>query len=171
MREELGLDMSINPEYTAATEISRVLRFPAAQKIETFSRGRVELIQFYVEEGSLLDGQPLLTISSKFKSKILICAIERGEEVIIPKGNVTLQAGDEIYLTAPISQITKFVKNAGIFKEKIKKVMIIGGGRISYYLAKLLEDVGMEVKILEKDYKRAEYLSEEIGRASCRERV
>lgn len=162
MREELGLDMSINPEYTAAVEISRILRFPSAQKIETFSRGRVELIQISVEKDSLLDGQPLLTIANKLKSKVLICAIERDNEVIIPKGNVTLEADDEIYLTASAGQITKFVRNSGLLVEKIRTVIIIGGGRISYYLAKLLEDVGMEVTIIEKDYDRAKYLSEEL---------
>lgn len=162
LREELGLDMSINPEYTAAKEMSRILRFPSAQKIETFSRGRVELIQTLVKKGSSLDGQHLLTISSKFKSKILICALERDDKVIIPSGNITLQAGDQIYLTASVSEITKFTKNAGVYKEKIKTVMIIGGGRISYYLAKMLEDVGMELKIIEKDYGRAKYLSEEL---------
>lgn len=163
MREELGLNMSINPEYTAAKEMSRVLRFPSAQKIETFSRGRVELIQISVEKDSSLDGQPLSTIASIFKSKILICAIERSDEVIIPSGNVTLQAGDEIYLTASNEQITKFVKSAGLMKDKIKTVMIIGGGRISYYLSKMLEDVGSEVKLIEKDYDRAKYLSEELA--------
>lgn len=162
LRDELGLDMSINPEYTAAKEISRVLRFPSAQKIETFSRGRVELIQILVEKGSLLDGQPLLTIGSKFKSKILICAIERGDEVIIPKGDVTLHAGDEIYLTGSVSQITDFVKYTGLFQEKIKNVMIVGGGKISYYLTKMLKNVGMEVTIIEKDKDRAKYLSEEL---------
>lgn len=162
MRGELGLNMSINPEYTAAKEISRVLRFPSAQKIETFSRGRVELIQMSVEKGSSLDGQPLLTIGSAFKSKILICAIERSDKIIIPSGNVTLQAGDEIYLTASNEQITMFVKNAGLMKEKIKTVMITGGGRITYYLSKMLENVGIEVKVIEKDYDRAKYLSEEL---------
>ncbi len=162
MREELGLNMSINPEYTAAKEISRVLRFPTAQKIETFSRGRVELIQLPVKKGSKLDGQPLLTLGSTFKSKILICAIERDDEVVIPSGDFILQAGDEIYLTASAVQITSFVKNAGLMKEKIKSVMIVGGGRISYYLAKMLEDVGMEVRIVEKDYGRAKHLSEEL---------
>ena len=162
MRGELGLNMSINPEYTAAKEISRVLRFPSAQKIETFSRGRVELIQMSVEKGSSLDGQPLLTIGSAFKSKILICAIERSDKIIIPSGNVTLQAGDEIYLTASNEQITMFVKNAGLMKEKIKTVMITGGGRITYYLSKMLENVGIEVKVIEEDYDRAKYLSEEL---------
>ena len=165
MREELGLNMSINPDYSAAKEISRVLRFPSAQKVETFSRGRVELVQILVEEGSLLDGQPLFTIGTKFKSKILICAIERGDNVIIPKGDVILMAGDEIYLTATARQANAFVRNAGILKEKIKSVMIIGGGRISYYLAKMLEGTGIEFKIVENDYKRAGFLSEELPEA------
>ncbi len=165
MRNELGLDMSINPEFTAAKEISRILRFPTAQKIETFSRERVELIQIIVEKDSMLDGQVLLTIGSRFKSKILICAIERKGQVIIPSGNVILQAGDEIYLTGSVGQITKFVKNTGLYKEKIGNVMIIGGGRISYYLAKMLEDVGIETTIIEKDYERAKYLSKELPEA------
>lgn len=162
MREELGLNMSINPDYSAAKEISRVLRFPSAQKVETFSRGKAELVQMLVEEGSSLDGQPLFTIGSKFKSRILICAIERGDKVIIPKGDVVLQAGDEIYITASAGQVNNFVKNAGILKEKIKSVIITGGGRISYYLAKMLEGTGMDIKIIERDYKRAKFLSEEL---------
>ncbi|NLJ89970.1 MAG: Trk system potassium transporter TrkA [Clostridiales bacterium] len=162
MREELGLNMAINPEYSAAKEISRVIRFPSAQKIETFSRGKAELVQILVEKGSSLDGQPLLTIGQRFKSKILICAIERGDKIIIPKGDVVLQAGDEIYITASAGQVNTFVRNAGILKEKIKSVMIAGGGRISYYLAKMLEGAGIDIKIIEKDYKRATVLSEEL---------
>lgn len=162
MREELGLNMAINPEYSAAKEISRVIRFPSAQKIETFSRGKAELVQILVEKGSSLDGQPLLTIGQRFKSKILICAIERGDKIIIPKGDVVLQAGDEIYITASAGQVNTFVRNAGILKEKIKSVMIAGGGRISYYLAKMLEGAGIDIKIIEKDFKRATVLSEEL---------
>lgn len=165
MREELGLDMSINPEYTAALEISRLLRFPSAQKIENFSKGRVELIQISVEEGSSLDGQQLFTIGLNFKSKILICAIERGDEVIIPRGNVTLQGGDEIYLTASVEQITSFVKNTGLMKDKIRTAMVVGGGRTTFYLAKLLEKVGIKVTIIENNHDRAVHLSEELPQA------
>lgn len=165
MRDELGLNMSINPEYTAAKEISRILRFPSAQKVETFTKGKVELIQITVEEGSSLNGQPLLTIQSKFNSKILICAIKREDKVIIPSGEVILQADDEVYLTAPVKELTHFVRKAGIFKNKIKSIIIVGGSRITYYLSKILADAGMNITIIERDFERAEYLSKELPEA------
>lgn len=165
MREELGLNMSINPEYTAAKEISRILRFPSAQKIETFTRGKVELIQIKVEPGSSLDEQPLLTIQSKFKAKILICAVRRDDQVIIPTGEFVLKADDAVYLTGSVPEITRFARNSGILKEKVRTAMLVGGGRISHYLGKMLADAGMDVKIIENNYERAKQLSEDLPKA------
>lgn len=160
IKEELGLSMAVNPELAAATEISRLLRFPSAIKIEPFARGRVELVELKIPEHSTLDGMPLWAIYKEFQVKILICAVQRGNEVIIPSGDFVLKAGDKINITASHIEIANFFRAIGIFRTGVKSVMIIGGGRIAYYLAKELSSIHVKVKIIERDLKRCEYLCE-----------
>lgn len=160
IKEELGLSMAVNPELAAATEISRLLRFPSAIKIEPFARGRVELVELKIPEHSPLDGMPLWAIYKEFQVKILICAVQRAEEVIIPSGDFVLKAGDKINITASHIEIANFFRAIGIFRTGVKSVMIIGGGRIAYYLAKELSAIHVKVKIIERDLKRCEYLCE-----------
>ncbi len=160
LKDDLGLSMAINPEHNAATEIMRILLLPEAAQIETFVKGKVELIQFKIGEDSLLAGLSLSEIYKKYKVKLLICSIERDGEVIIPDGSNTLMAGDRISVACAHDDAERFFKRIGAAKQKIKSVMIVGGGRVCYYLAKGLVEAGMDVKIIESDYKRCLELSE-----------
>ena len=162
MRGALGINMTVNPEYTSAAEISRMLRFPAALSTETFAKGRIELIQFQVNEDSVLCGKSLTEIYRHLKIKVLICAVARGEEVFIPKGDFVLEAGDKIHITATHWDLAKFVRETGVMNKKIKNVMLIGGGKISFYLTHLLIESGMSVKIIEHDADRCRVLAENL---------
>lgn len=165
MQKELGLSMVVNPEQSAAREISRILRFPSALKIESFAKGRVEIIEIKINEGNPLDSMPIWTIQQKYSVKLLICAVQRGEEVYIPGGDFVLRAGDKINLAALPADAARFFKAIGIFKQRIKTVMIVGGGKISYYLAKMLDGTGMKVKIIEIDEARCRYLADALPNA------
>ena len=160
IKEELGLSMCLNPELAAAREISRILIFPAAAKIEVFAKGRVELAEARISEKGEMEGLTLSDIYRSYKVKILVCAVQRGSEVIIPTGDFQLKAGDRIHLTAPHEEIEKFFKIIGYEKRKVKNVIVIGGGKISYYLAKILEKTGMNIKIIESNYEKCTVLSE-----------
>jgi trk system potassium uptake protein TrkA len=166
MRDEIGINMIVNPEYYAANEISRILRFPAAIKTETFSKGRIELAEIKIEEKSSLDGKALHEIYSKYKVKVLVCAVQRGDDVIIPKGDFVVHADDRIHVTATHSDIAKFMNLIGIDNQKLKTVMLIGGGKISYYLSRQLIESGMKVKIIEQDMDRCNELSEALPKAA-----
>lgn len=163
MRDELGINLIINPEFYAANEISRILRFPAAIKTETFAKGRIELAELKLPES--LEDKPILEIYKKYKVRLLICAVARGDKVIIPNGNFVLNRGDKIHITGSHADIAKFLKLAGIDNLKLKTVMIIGGGRISNYLATQLIESGMKVKIIESDYERCMEIAEYIPNA------
>lgn len=160
LKEELGLSLVINPEYTVATEIARLLKFPSALKIDTFAKGRVELVRYRITENSVLCDMQLKDVSLRFKSDVLICIVERGEEVYIPGGNFALQAGDEITIVAKSAKIAAFFKKLGVPTTSAKDVMIIGGGETSFYLAEILNDMGIKVKIVDKSRERCEELSE-----------
>lgn len=165
LKDDLGLSMAVNPELAAAEEISRLLRFPSALKIDTFARGRVELVEIKIPSHSVLDGMPLWAIYKEFQVKILICAVQREGEVYIPSGDFVLQAGDKINLTASHLEIAKFFRTIGIFRTGVKSVMIIGGGRVTYYLARELLSLHVRVKIIEMDYRRCEDLCEMLPEA------
>ncbi|MCM1570057.1 MAG: Trk system potassium transporter TrkA [Roseburia sp.] len=162
LQEELGLSMIINPEQTAAAEIARLICFPSAIGIEAFANGRVEMLRFRIPGDSMLDNMALKDVSAKIHCEFLICAVDRGNQVSIPDGNFILKAGDIISLVT--SRI-----NANIFFEKInmrtnsaRDAMIIGGGKIALYLAKMLQKLGISVKIIEQDYNRCQELCEEL---------
>lgn len=136
IKEELGLSMVINPEYAAASEIARLLKFPSAIKVDSFAKGRVELLKCRLGEGSVLDGKPLTYISGGLHCDVLICAVERGEEVFIPSGNFRLQEKDVISIVASSRKANEFFRKIGMTTNRIKNCMIIGGGETTYYLAK-----------------------------------
>lgn len=165
IKEELGLSMVINPDYEAASEIARILRFPSAIDINVFNKGRVELLSFKVEEKSILHDMKVQEIRGKLKFDILVCMIERGEEVIIPNGEFTIKENDIISIVAPHKKATEFFIEIGMIKNPVKNSMLIGGGDISYYLAKRLIKYGIDVTLVEKDQKRCEELSELIPEA------
>lgn len=158
IKDDLGLSMVINPELAAADEIYRVLTFPAAAKIELFAKGRVELVEYIIPEGSLLDGISLSVLSRKYGVKMLICAVQRDKNVFIPKGDFVLRSGDKININSSHKEISKFFKTIGGYKDRVTSVLIAGGGRICYYLAHSLVNVGIKVKIIENDQNRCNEL-------------
>ncbi len=165
MRNQLELSMAINPERLAAQELFNILKVPSALKIETFSRRNFEMVELRLKNESLLDGVKLCDIRNTFKAKVLVCCVQRGEEVFIPDGNFALQSGDRIGITASHSELQKFFKNIGLIQKKAKNVMILGGSRTAYYLAEMLNSVGSSVKIIDKDEKNCELLCELLPKA------
>ncbi|MDR1753457.1 MAG: Trk system potassium transporter TrkA [Eubacterium sp.] len=166
MREELGLSMMVNPEYQAAREISRLLKYPSAIDIETFGRGLIDMVEFKIIKGSALEDVSLKEIYNKISVRVLICAVQRDGEVYIPNGDFILRKGDKIHFTAVHSELLKFFHAVDSEKGRIKSVMIIGGGTISFYLAELLAaDMGMQVKIIEKNLERCIFLSDSLPKA------
>ena len=165
MREELDISLMVNPEYQTANEIARMLRYPNALHVDSFAGGRMELAELRVAPDSLMDGLVLSSLSSKLKLRFLVCAVMRGEECLIPDGSFILRGNDRIYITAAHSELSKFYKQFGDVKNKIKSVVIVGGGKISYYLTRQLLELGMQVKIIEQDMNRCEQLSDWFSKA------
>lgn len=166
MKEELGLSMIVNPELSAANEISRIFRFPSANDVETFCRGHVELVDYTIGKDCPLCDMALKDIYGKYKIKVLICAVRRGEDITIPKGDFVLKEGDKINITASPKNIHDFFEAIGSFKRPVKSVMIVGGSMIAYYLASQLIDMRIDVKIVEENPKRCDELSELLPKAS-----
>lgn len=164
IREELGLAMSINPDMAAASEIARLIHFPSAIEADTFAKGKVNLIKVKIPDNSVLDGMSLKEFSAKISRDVLICMVERNHDVTIPSGDFILNKGDYIYFIIPLEQVSYFFSKIGIKTKPIKNVIIAGGGTISYYLAKKLPK-NINVKIIEKDLKRCEWLSESLPSA------
>ncbi|MBE5756922.1 MAG: Trk system potassium transporter TrkA [Clostridiales bacterium] len=157
LKDDLALSMVVNPELDFAKAVARVLQFPSAISVETFSHN-VELMEFKIPEESKLNGLSLMDLNKKYSLNVLISAILRGEEVFIPKGDFILKAEDKIHLTGELQMVQRFVKQFGLFTQKIKKVMIVGGNTDGYYLAKNLLDLGLTVKLIEEKKDRAEEL-------------
>lgn len=166
IKEKLGLSMIINPELTAAAEISRLLRFPSAIKIDTFAKGRVELLKFRIRPEFHLNDLPIHQISSKTNSDILICAVERGNEVSIPDGNFVLKDNDLLSIMASPSHAAAFFKNIGLKTNQVRNTMIVGGGTIAYYTARSLQEMKIDVRIVENNRERCEQLSELLPEAT-----
>ncbi len=165
LKDELGLSMAVNPELAAASEIARLLRFPSAIRIETFARGRVELVEYRVPEDSALVNMPLYRMGGYLKVHMLVCAVRRGDDVFIPSGDFVLKAGDHIHITTPHVETASFFKKLGIIHHRIKDVIIIGGGRVAFYLARQMLEMGAQVKIIENDEARAQDLCERLPKA------
>lgn len=162
MKRELGLSLSINPELLAARELFDVLNMPSAVKVETFSGRSFEMVELKLKDDSPLVGLVLKEMREKYKTRVLICVVQRGDEVYIPGGDFVLQSGDKIGLTASPDEIQKFLRQIGLLQKKAKSVMIMGGGKTAYYLAKMLEAGGSDVKVIEIDEKNAEALTEDL---------
>ena len=159
IKVQLGISMIINPELTAAIEISRLLRFPSAIKIDTFAKGRVELLKFRIRSEFGLDGMPINQIAGHSNSNILICAVERGDDIFIPGGDFILRNNDLLSIMASPQNAVAFFHRIGFKTNQVKNAMIVGGGKIGYYTAKLLLEMNIDVRIVENDRDRCEELS------------
>lgn len=161
IKDELGLSMALNPELASASEIARILRAPSSIEIDTFSRGRVELHKVKIPQSSPIAGKKLMELG-KIQAGVLICVVERGEDVFIPSGHFTLLEGDRISFIAKPRIAAKFFQKMGINLSPVKQVMLLGGGKISYYLAKQMQDYGATVKIIEANLETCEFLAEHL---------
>ena len=151
--------MIINPELEAAKEAARILYLPTALEINSFAHGQAELIKIKVPEGNTIDGMTIAHLGRKIAPNILICAVERDGEVTIPAGDFTIQRGDIISFAASRKVAKQFLEDIGFKTNQVSNTMIIGGGKSTYYLAKLLMNMGIEVKIIESNRQKCEELS------------
>ena len=165
-KNELGLAMVINPELAAAKEIARVLNFPSAIKIETFAKGRVELLKFKLPAGSLLAGMSVKDVATKLRSSITFCTIERGDDVYIANGNFVFEEKDIISIIASPQKAKAFFKKINYQIQPIKDALIVGGGPITYYLCNLLEGAGISCTVVEKNSARCDELATEFEKVT-----
>ena len=160
MKESLGISMIINPEMATAAEIARLLRFPSAIKIDPFAKGKVELLKFRLKPEFRLDGKSIVEINMKGKHNILVAGVERGEQVFIPNGDFVLQNGDLVSILASPKNASAFFKSIGLKTNQVRNCMIVGGGTIAIFLARMLLEMKMRVVIIEQSKERCELLAD-----------
>lgn len=165
MRDMFALSMAVNPERQAATEIERLLEYPGFLKREAFAKDRVEIVELKISETSKLNGVSLSDLNSIVKCRVLVCVVLRDGAAIMPDGSFVIMAGDRIFVTAPTNELATLLKNLGIITRKVGRVILAGGGMVSFYLAQRLIKSGVNVKIIEKDYSRCVTLAEQLPAA------
>lgn len=162
LKDKLNIDLVTNPERATAMEISRLLRFPFAINVETFAHGRVEMVEFRVDEFDPIANMSLITLHQKYPG-VLCSAVLRGHEAIIPDGHHVIRAGDRMHVLGDIMSITNFFKKIGKDTKRVRSAMLLGGGHISYYFAKLTAGMGMKLSIIEILPDKCRRLSEQLG--------
>lgn len=165
MRDMFALSLTVNPERQAAVEIERLLRYPGFLKRDTFAKGRVEIVELRLDEDSKLCNVALNDMNNIVKCKILVCAVLRNGRAEAPDGKFVLREGDRIFVTAPTETLAILLKNLGIITHKVKRIIICGGGRMSYYLASRLEKSGINVQIIERDQEKCDHLAAILPKA------
>ena len=166
LKKEFGLAMIINPELTAANEISRVFQFPSAIRVDSFAKGHVELLHFKVSENSPLIHLKLFNLHQTLHSNVLVCTVIRGSEVIIPNGDFEFRAGDTVAIASERRNAIDFFRKIGIVKNRVGNAILAGGGKVSFYLAKILIQSGIRVTIIEINPSRCDVLSELLPEAT-----
>lgn len=166
MPEVFPLSMTVNPEKQAAIEIERLLKFPGFLRRDTFAKGRVEIVELRIDTNSKLCNVALSDLSSIVRCKVLVCAVLRAGTAVAPSGNFVLRQGDRIFVTAPTATLAVLLKNLGIITRRVRKVLICGGGRVSYYLASMLEKDGISVHLIDHDHSRCVELASLLNKAS-----
>lgn len=166
MKDIFPLSLTVNPEKQAAKEIERLLKYPGFLRRDQFAKGRAEIVELRLGAQSKLCNLALSELSSVVKCKVLVCAVLRAGTAVAPRGSFVLREGDRIFVTAPTADLTLLLKNLGIITRKIRDVMICGGGRVSYYLADLLEKDKISVKLLERNYDRCVELAQKLPNTS-----
>lgn len=157
-QESLGISMAVNPELETARSIALSIRFPSALGIDTFADGRIQMVEVRVVKSSKLAGMQLTKFRENYK-KVIVCVVQRNDEVFIPGGDFILQENDLIHVTGPINDLTEIYKESGVFTRRVRSFMIVGGNRITRYLLQLAERWGMEICVIEKDEAIAEALA------------
>ena len=165
LRETMGLSQIINPEYECAKEISRILRFPGASRVDSFSKGSVEIVEHRIPEQGALSGVRLRDLNSRFGAKVLIALVERNGSALIPNGDTVLQVGDRLSITGSEKELRRFFVAIGEYKRPVRNVMIMGGGRTAVYLTRLLQDSGIDVTVVERDRERCDLLCDLVPKA------
>ena len=161
LRNIFGLSMPINPERQAASEIERLLKFPGFLRRDVFAKGRTEIVELRIDNKSKLLGTRLMDLPGIVKCRVLICAVLRGGQAMVPNnGSFTFQEGDRVFVTAPTKDLTTLLKNLGIITRRVRHCLLCGGGRVCIYLATALSKSGISVTVMEKDYARCQQLSE-----------
>lgn len=166
MKDELGISMIVNPEQDTATEIFNLISLPEIAKVERFAKGRVLMVEIVAEKGCTLVGETLISIGKKLNTRVLICAVQRGDEIIIPSGNFVIEEGDRIHFTSDANELRDFLSEIHIVKSPLKNIMIVGGNKIGYYLADELSKNRYNIKLIESDRKTAEELAEALSRVT-----
>ena len=159
LRDVFALSLAVNPEWQAAREVERLLRFPGFLRRDTFAKGRTAIVELRVDEESKLKGVSLMQMNGIVKCKVLVCAVLRDGNAIIPGGNFVLEEGDRIFVTAPTVNLSTLLKSLGIVTRRVRKVLICGGGRVSHYLAEKLCQSGISVSLIERNYDRCVQLA------------
>ena len=159
MRDIFALSMTINPENQAAVEIERLLKFPGFLRRDSFAKGRVEIVELKIDRDSKLCGISLQEMPGIVKCKVLVCAVLRSGTATVPRGDFILQEGDRIFVTAPTENLTVMLKSLGIITRRARRVILCGGGRVSYYLAALLEKSNVSVQLIDSNYRRCKELA------------
>lgn len=166
IREELGLSLSINPEFATARDIDRLIQVPSALEVDTFAKGRAYMFRLEVPKGSPWHQMKVMDIAIKYGNHFLICILERGDEVLIPSGHTVIMEGDKISMIAPTETLNTLFNAIGIPARPIHNVMIAGGGRIAFYLAEKLLKAKVNTTIIEKNYQKCQELSEKLEGAT-----
>ena len=166
LREALGLSVIVNPEYECAREISRILRFPSAVRVDAFSKGSAEIVEHRVREGSRLDGMALRMLPQQLGARVLVGMVERGGEAVIPNGDFVLRGGDRLSITGSSRELRRFFIACSAYQRPVRRAMLMGGSRIAVYLARMLLEIGVEVTIVERDSARCDRLLDLIPKAN-----
>ena len=162
LRQHLNVSIWINPELLVAEEINNILQLPSAVKVERFSSRNIEMVEIILPKDSAINGLNLIKVRERYRANYLICTVQRNNQVFIPDGRFELQAGDRIGLVAEHGETKKLLSMLGLLRKQAKSVMILGGGKPSYYLAKKLLSLGVDVKIIEKKLENCEFLASEL---------
>ena len=162
LRDIFGLKMVINPDRHAAMEIERLLQYPGFLKLDSFAKGRTQIVELRIDAESKLCNVALIDMYNIVKCRVLVCAVLRDGKCITPRGDFILEAGDRIFVTAPSANLTTLLKNLGIIKRRVRRCMICGGSRMAYHLARMLEKHGIKVTLIEQDADRCQSLAEQL---------
>ena len=168
MQEELGITMIVNPEQDTATEIFNLISLPAIANAERFAKGRVLLVEIVAEGKCNLVGETLISLGKRLKNKVLFCAVQRGDEVIIPKGTFMFEHGDRVHFTSDSQTLRDFLSEIKVVEAPLKNIMIVGGNKVGYYLADELskKKYRNKVKLVEENKETAEELAELLPRVT-----